>query len=98
MINWVYVKKTIFQGEGDTLQPAMSSPGGPCLNSALQLGMGGPGLKSFGLPILTGVVCALATDTDNIITAPITIDSIINISRNAVCLERMCYSPMLDIL
>ena len=76
----------------------MSSPGGPCLNSALQLGMGGPGLKSFGLPILTGVVCALATDTDNIITAPITIDSIINISRNAVCLELMYYGPMLDIL
>lgn len=76
----------------------MSSPGGPCLNSALQLGMGGPVLKSFGLPILTGVVCALATDTDNIIMAPITIDSIIIISRNAVCLERMCYAPMLDIL
>ena len=76
----------------------MSSPGGPCLYSALQLGMGGPGLKSFGLPILTGVVCALATDTDNIITAPITIDSIINISRNAVCLERMRHNPMLDIL
>jgi hypothetical protein len=45
---------------GVILQPFIRSSGGPWWRSALQLGIGGPGLKPFGLPIWIGSVLAIA--------------------------------------
>jgi hypothetical protein len=67
---------------GESLQPFIGSSGGPWWKSALQLGIGGPGLKSCGLPILTGDVCAIAGSIDTLVSTTVA-DNVINTNNIA---------------